>query len=255
MNIFDVFILGIVEGITEFLPISSTAHLEITQRVLQIPITPFVKSFTLIVQVGALLGTALYILQKRNMFVLNWNTIQKISIACIPTLVVGFMVYELVKGYFFGNFILIGWALIIGGLCMMIAEYYFKKRAQKKTEITTRQGIILGLAQALAVIPGVSRSGAVLVAGYFGNIEKKTLAQFSFLIGLPVAFIASVYDVLKTGMSFSPNEIGLTLLGIFISGIFSYFSAGLFLAIINKYSLSIFAWYRIVVGVLILLFL
>lgn len=255
MNILTVFILSIVEGITEFLPVSSTAHLEITEKILNVPITPFVKSFTIIIQVGALLGTAIYILQKRDTFKINTKTIQHVIVACIPTLAVGFVLYKLVKGYFFGNFALIAWALILGGVIMMVADWYMKKNQKKNTEITQKEGIIFGFTQALAVIPGVSRSGAVLVAGYFGNIEKRSIAQFSFLIGLPVAFIASVYDVLKSGLNFSSSEIGLTIFGIVISGIFSYFTAGIFLKLINKYSLSVFAWYRIVIGVCILFFI
>ncbi len=252
MTLLQVCILSIVEGITEFLPISSTAHLQIVERILGIVPTDFVRSFTLIIQVGALFGTALYILQKRNMFVLDFRTCKKIIIACIPTLMIGFVLYKLVKGYFFGNFILIAWALILGGILMMIAEQYAKKHTNKKIGITQKEGIMLGIAQAIAVIPGVSRSGAVLVAGYFGGIEKRALAQFSFLIGLPVVFVASVYDVFKSNISFSSHEVNLTILGVLISGVFSYLVAGLFLRLIAQYSLTLFAWYRIVVGVVIL---
>lgn len=252
MTLFHVVILSIVEGITEFLPVSSTAHLEIAQKIMNIPVTPFVKSFTLIIQVGALLGTAIYIFKKRTTFELNFSTFKKIVIASIPTLVIGFVLYNLVKGYFFGNMMLIAWALIIGGVVMLIAERYAKKNNTTHTTITSKQGFVFGLAQALAVIPGVSRSGAVLVAGYFGNIEKKSIAQFSFLIGLPVAFAASVYDVFKSNINFTSNEVQLTIIGILISGVFSYLIAGLFLRLITRYSLSLFAWYRIVVGVVIL---
>lgn len=259
MTLLHVFILSIIEGITEFLPISSTAHLQLAEKVLSIPPTDFVKSFTIIIQVGALLGTALYILQKRDTFDLNWDMAKNIALSCVPTLVIGFVLYTLVKGYFFGNFALIAWALIIGGLIMMIADWYakkhFHKRPIEKKEITLKEGIIFGFAQALAVIPGVSRSGAVLIAGYFGNVEKKSLAQFSFLIGLPIVFLASVYDVLKSNISFSSHEIILTIIGVGISGVFSYLFAGVFLKLIAKYSLTLFAWYRIVVGVVILFLL
>lgn len=255
MTLFHVFILSIVEGVTEFLPISSTAHLQLAEKILQVPPTDFVKSFTLIIQVGALLGTALYILQKRSTFDLNWMMVKKVAISCIPTLVVGFVLYKLIKGYFFGNFALIAWALIVGGGIMMLAEWYSHKKEREMREIGYKHGFMLGLAQALAVIPGVSRSGAVLTLGYFGNVEKKSLAQFSFLIGLPVAFAASVYDVLKSNISFSSNEINLTIVGILVSGVFSYIMAGIFLKIISKYSLSVFAWYRIILGVLILVLL
>ncbi len=252
MNFLDVVILSIVEGVTEFLPISSTAHLQITEKLLGLPASDFIKSFTLIIQVGALLGTALYIFKKRSSFDFN---LKKIILACLPTVAVGFVLYALIKDYFFGNFFLIGCALILGGVVMMMAEQYAEKRSTSvRGKITYKKSILLGLAQSLAVIPGVSRSGAVLIAGYFSHIEKKQLAQFTFLIGLPVAFAASAYDVIKTGFVFTPSEILMTILGLILSGIFSYFASSWFLNIIVRYSLRVFAWYRIIVGVIILLF-
>lgn len=251
MNFLDVIILGIVEGVTEFLPISSTAHLQLVERLLGISSTDFVQSFTLIIQVGALFGTALYIWKKRTLFKFNWA---KIIVACIPTLVVGFVLYTLIKRYFFGNFTLIAWALILGGVIMLVAEQFHQKYTGRPRVITFKKSFLLGLAQSLAVIPGVSRSGAVLVAGYFSHIEKKQLAQFTFLIGLPVAFAASAYDVIKTGFVFTSSEILMTVLGLILSGIFSYFASGWFLNIIVRYSLRVFAWYRIIVGVIILIF-
>lgn len=252
MNFLDVIILGIVEGITEFLPISSTAHLQLVERLLGISSTDFVQSFTLIIQVGALFGTALYIWKKRALFKFNWA---KIIVACIPTLAIGFVLYTLIKRYFFGNFTLIAWALILGGVIMLVAEQFHQKYTGRPKAVTFKKSFLLGLAQSLAVIPGVSRSGAVLVAGYFSHIEKRTLAQFSFLIGLPVAFAASSYDVMKNGFSFTRSEVGLTVLGIIVSGVFSYFVAGWFLAVITRFSLRPFAWYRILLGILILIIL
>ncbi len=252
MNFFDVIILSIVEGITEFLPISSTAHLQLTLRLLGVSSTDFVKSFTFIIQVGALFGTALYIWKKRALFKFNWS---KIIIACIPTLLVGFILYTLIKKYFFANFTLIAWALILGGVIMLMAEQFHQKQIGRPRAVTFKRSFLLGLAQALAVIPGVSRSGAVLVMGYFSHIEKRTLAQFSFLIGLPVAFAASSYDVIQSGVSFTRSEVGLTVLGVLISGVFSYLVAGWFISVITRFSLRPFAWYRILLGILLLILL
>jgi undecaprenyl-diphosphatase len=251
MNFIDVIILSIVEGVTEFLPISSTAHLQIVQNILNIPATDFVKSFTLIIQVGALLGTTAYIWKKRTVFHFS---LRQIVVACIPTLLVGFLMYQLIKNYFFGNLLIIGSMLILGGIVMMMAEQYIEKRKKLvRRRISLKQSIILGTAQALAVIPGVSRSGAVLIAGYFSDIEKKHLAQFTFLIGLPVALAASVYDVAKTGFSFTASEIFMTSIGVLIAGVFSYYASGWFLRVIINYSLRVFAWYRIVLGIIIVI--
>lgn len=252
MNFFHVLILSIVEGITEFLPVSSTAHLYIVEHVLNISITPYIASFTIIIQVGALIGTALYMYKHLSNFEIN---LKKIFLACIPTLLIGFLFYKLFKYFLIGNMVVIGWALIIGSLFMFYASYTLEKNRNKKQIIKNKNAVLLGIIQALSIIPGVSRSGAVLVGGYFFGFEKDLITRFSFLIGLPVAYSAALYDMYKTPVSFSYQQVVELLIGIVLSGIIAYFIAGFFLKYIKKINLSYFALYRIVLGILVLLFL
>lgn len=252
MNLIDVIILSFVEGITEFLPVSSTAHLYITEKILHISLTPFVLSFTIIIQVGALLGTVLYMYKNLEKFEIDYK---KIISACIPTLLIGFVLYKVFKHILSGNIYIIGYSLIIGSFVMIGADIFLKKIPLPSRKISLPQSVVLGIAQATAIIPGVSRSGAVLVVGYFLKIEKETITKFSFLIGVPVAYMAALYDIYKEKIIFSPNELFYTIFGIFLSGIIAYFVAEWFLLYIRKINITHFAIYRIVMGIIVLLFL
>lgn len=252
MNFLHVIILSIVEGITEFLPVSSTAHLYITERILHISITPYVASFTIIIQVGALIGTALYMYKHIKEFEINFK---KIALACIPTLLIGFVFYKLFKQFLVGNMMVIAWALIVGALVMFVASEVLSRTKEKKSTIKGKDAVLLGIAQALAIIPGVSRSGAVLILGYFSGFEKQLITRFSFLIGLPVAYMAALYDIYKTPTYFSNGEVFQLISGMCISGIIAYFAASFFLKYLQKISLNHFAWYRILLGVSLLIWI
>ncbi len=181
--------------------------------------------------------------------------LKKILLACIPTLVIGFIFYKLFKQFLVGNMIIIAWALIIGAIMMFMASYVLEKTKEKKLSIKHKDAILFGVAQAVAIIPGVSRSGAVLIAGYFSGFEKNIITRFSFLIGLPVAYMAALYDIYKTPTYFSNGEVVQLVLGIVVSGIVAYIAAAFFLRYIQKIKLNYFAWYRIGLGLIILLFI
>lgn len=169
MSFFHACLLGIIEGLTEFLPISSTAHLMIANRLLDISMTDFVKSFDVFIQLGAILAVVcLYIRQ----LITNKKIFINICLAFVPTALVGLLLYPVVKKNFLGNIPLAAIALIIGGALMIIFEYYQREKKNDQP-ISQRRAIIIGLFQALAVIPGVSRAAAAIIGGQSLGVNRK----------------------------------------------------------------------------------
>lgn len=249
MSFFHALILGIVEGLTEFLPISSTAHLMIANRLLGIPITDFVKSFNIFIQLGAIL--AVIILYLRHILT-DRTTLIKICLAFIPTAIIGIIVYPLAKKNFLGNIPLAAWALIIGGIIMIIFEYYHNRKADEP--ISFKRSIIIGIFQAIALIPGVSRAGATIIGGQALGINRKKIVEFSFLLAIPTMVAASGLDLIKTNINFDSSEWLLLLTGFICAFITALIAIKFFLRYISRHSFTTFGWYRIAIGILILLF-
>jgi len=256
MNILNTIILGIVEGLTEFLPISSTAHIDIVRVFLSIPATPFVKSFEIIIQLGAIM--AVVVIYARKVFT-SWKYIKNLIIAFIPTGIIGFILYEIIKTFLLGNILVQAGALLIGGIIIIIFENYQKKKGGDELEkdeienLTNKQLLILGTAQALAVIPGISRSGAVIISGRALGLGRKLITEFSFLLAVPTMLSATVYDIYKSGFSFSLNQWGSISLGFLVSFLVALFVIKWFLAYIRKHSFKIFGWYRIILGLILII--
>ncbi len=251
MNILHAIILGIVEGLTEFLPISSTAHLVVANRLLAIPITDFVKSFDIIIQLGAILAVVILYLRR---LLLDRATFQKIVVAFFPTAVVGLLLYPLVKNNLLGNLKIIAYALLIGGILMIIFEH---TRQSKKAEqrISYFRAFMIGIFQSLAIIPGVSRAGATIIGGQSLGVSRKTIVEFSFLLAIPTMMAASGLDLIKSNISFNTSEWLLLIVGFISAFITALFAVRFFLRYIENHSFSAFGWYRIVIGLLILFFL
>jgi undecaprenyl-diphosphatase len=251
MNFFQAIILGIIEGLTEFLPISSTAHLIIANRLLAISITDFVKSFDIIIQLGAIL--AVVVLYARRLL-LDRPTFQKIIVAFIPTAIIGFFLYPFIKNNLLENIPLMAYALIIGGIIMIIFEY---KRPTQKLEkhISYYRALLIGFFQSLAIIPGVSRAGATIIGGQSLGISRKTIVEFSFLLAIPTMVAASGLDVIKSDFNFTTYEWSLLAVGFVTAFITALLAVRFFLRYIEKHSFSAFGWYRIIIGLLILFLL
>jgi undecaprenyl-diphosphatase len=256
MNIFHTIILGIVEGLTEFLPISSTAHIDIARTLLSIPPTEFIKSFEIIIQLGAI--SAVVLLYARRVFS-SYKYMRNIIVAFLPTGIIGFILYKLIKSYLLGNIVVEACALIIGGIIIIIFENYRKEYAtslidEKKVEnLSVRELITLGTAQALAVIPGVSRSGAVIISGRALGLSAVLITEFSFLLAVPTMASATVYDILKSGIHFSSQEWGTIGLGFIVSFIVALMVIRWLLSYIRKHSFKVFGWYRIILGGILIL--
>jgi len=256
MNVIHTIIISIIEGLTEFLTISSTAHMDIARVVLSVPSSEFIKSFEIIIQLGAIL--AVVILYAKKVFS-SWLYIRNLIIAFIPTGIIGFILYKLIKSFLLGNIWVEALALLIGGIIIILFENYQSKRDQTQSEkikledLTFKQLITLGIAQALAVIPGVSRSGAVIISGRALGLGRELITEFSFLLAVPTMLSATLYEVYKTGFSFSSSEWGTISLGFIISFVVAIFVIKWFLEYIRKHTFKIFGWYRVILGCILII--
>jgi len=256
MNIWSVFILSVVEGITEFLPISSTAHLQITSQLLGLSLVGSVSSFIIFIQLGAIVSViVIYFDQlKSNLFL--WL---KIITAFLPTAIIGFSLYSVIKNLFLLNLSITAYALILGGFFLIGFEWWYKKSNKQKVvsldKISYKQAFIIGCVQALAIIPGVSRSGATIVGGMSLGLSRQAIVEFSFLLAIPTMFSATVYDLWKNSQDLNLNNVGWLVLGGSLSFVFAYVSVKWLVKFISTHDFTYFGFYRIIIGLFILGFL
>lgn len=239
-------VLGIVEGVTEFLPISSTAHLILAARALRIPDSEFLKSFEIIIQLGAILSVV--VLYWTRLW--NWEMIKKLVVAFIPTGIIGLTVYKAVKSYLLGNVAVVLAALVLGGVVLILFER-FRKQPDVPTdfsEITYTRALLIGLFQTLAVIPGVSRSAATILGGSLIGVNKRTIVEFSFLLAVPTMLGATVLDLLKSRDALTGNGLVLAV-GFVVSFITAIAAIKSFLGYIKRRDFAAFGWYRILLAI------
>ena len=253
MTYFHAIILGLVEGITEFLPISSTGHMILVSELLRIPDTDFLKSFEIVIQMGAI-GAVLVLYFKRFFSI---PVILRLICGFIPTAIIGFTLYPFVKSYLLGNSFVVVSALALGGVFLILFEKLHQETAlaeQSITDITYKQAFFIGLFQSIALIPGVSRSAATIVGGLYMGLKRVTIVEFSFLLAVPTMTAATGLDLLKNHSSFSMDMVGLLATGFFVAFVVALiFIVGL-LKFIKKHTFIPFGIYRIIVAVLFTLF-
>lgn len=247
-------ILGLVEGATEYLPVSSTFHLLWTAKILGIAQTDFQKAYEVIIQSGAILAVV----------VLYWKTIihdkkliLKILSAFLPTAIIGLILYKIIKNVFFENYLLQLVVFFIVGAIFVLYERYLKDKTLKKklTEISYKDCLVIGLAQSLAVVPGVSRAGAVILTMMILNVQRKEAAEFSFLLAVPTIAAASILDMFKIlPILFTQNDkIGYLAVGFIAAFLSALLVVKWFIKYLQENTLSTFGWYRIFAGMLLYL--
>ena len=254
MTFFQSIILGIVEGITEFLPISSTGHLIAAANLLGIPDSEFLKSFQIFIQLGAIL--AVVYLYRSTLFVFteqNFNVWKKVAAAFIPTAIIGFILYGFIKEYLLDNIAVVVISLIVGGIILIIFELWQQKKGegakyQSIEDTPYKVAAYIGLAQVLAMIPGVSRSGTTIVAGRLLSLSKKAIVDFSFLLAIPVMFGATGLDMIRAGWGFTTEQFMLLFVGFAASFFVALIVIKWLLSYITKHSFIIFGLYRILAG-------
>ncbi len=249
MDIINAFILGIIEGFTEFLPVSSTAHLILASKILNIADTEYVKSFEIIIQLGAILSVVFLYWKS----FLQWEVIKRLVIAFIPTGIIGILLYKLIKTYLMGNVSVVLAALMLGGVIIIVFEKMFHSKNDASdviTDIPYKDCFTIGLFQALAVVPGVSRSASTIIGGLLLGLNRKAIVEFSFLLAIPTMLAATLLDLYKTAGSFSIDQIGFLTVGFITSFFTALFSIKFLLAYIRKKSFTVFGVYRVAIALL-----
>ncbi len=250
MDFLHVIILAAVEGVTEFLPISSTGHLILVSHALGITDTEFVKSFEIIIQLGAILAVvALYfktLLFKRQ----YWP---KLFLAFLPTAIVGFTLYPLIKHVLLDNPIFTLLSLFLGGIALIVIEKTYKEKDQHVGDvahITQRQAVMIGCFQSVSVIPGVSRAAATIIGGMLSGVKRETSVEFSFLLAVPTMLAASGLDLIKSHASFTSSQYQLLAVGFIGAFLFALVSVKYFIKFIKNHNFIPFGIYRIILSIL-----
>lgn len=238
--------LGVVEGVTEFLPISSTGHLILASTLLGVEQTEFAKTFEIAIQSGAIL--AVLVLYAR--LLTNWPLMKKIAAAFIPTALIGYVLYVPVKAYLLGNEWVVLGALFFGGIALIAFEKWHgeKDGAKDLASLSYTDAALIGIAQSVAVIPGVSRSAATVLGGLALNLSRVAIVEFSFLLAVPTLLAATALDLLKTGGYFSPHEWFLLGVGFAVSFVISLAAIRWLISYVRGHSFVAFGVYRIVLS-------
>jgi len=240
-------ILGIVEGLTEFLPISSTGHLILVSNLLGIQQTEQHKAFEVSIQLGSILAVVFLYFKK----FLDTNLMKRILIAFIPTGILGFVLYKIIKSLF--NPYIVVFMLVFGGLLLILIELYHKNKSYDINsiyEVPYQKAFLIGVFQSLAMVPGTSRSGATIVGGLLLGLDRKTAAEFSFMLAVPTMFMATFYDVYKNRSNFNLSDWENLIVGFVVAFISALFAIKWLLKFISNHSFIPFGIYRIILGIL-----
>ena len=254
-------ILGLIEGITEFLPVSSTGHMILAAQALRIPDTDFLKSFEIIIQLGAILAVLVLYWKK---LLLNKKIFNRVAVAFLPTAVIGLVAYKYVKAHLLGNTMVVVWSLLIGGALLVVFELFYKRRrapaetasiTRQLETITFKQAFVIGIFQSVAIIPGVSRSAATIVGGLMLGISRQAIVEFSFMLAVPTMVAATGLDLIKSGHSFTHHESGMLVLGLAVAFVSALFAIRFLLRFVKDHTFTPFGIYRIVIALAFLLYL
>ncbi len=273
MSLFETIIIAIVEGLTEFLPVSSTGHMIIAQNLLGVESTEFVKAFTFIIQFGAILSVV--VLYWKRFFKLNdtpapegasalkrflhkYDFYWKLFVAFIPAAVLGLLFSDMIDAML-ESVTVVAVTLILGGVFMLFCDKIFNKGSEN-TELTEKRAFWIGMFQCISMIPGVSRSMATIVGGMAQKLTRKAAAEFSFFLAVPTMFAATLYKMLKIfmepdGMEIIKDNLVTLLVGNVVAFIVAMLAIKFFISFVTKYGFKAFGWYRIIVGGIILVML
>jgi len=245
---FEVLLLGIVEGFTEFLPISSTGHLIMASYVLGIAQTDFHKTFTIAIQFGAILAVVAVFWRK----FLDIHMLARLCVAFVPTGVLGFLFYKTIKTYLLGNEVVVLAALFLGGILLLIFEWWYVEKEGALDDVrhlSYAKAAILGVCQAAAMIPGVSRSAATIAGGLFLGMRRTAIVEFSFLLAVPTMLVASCFALFKDPPAIVWDELGVLGLGFGAAFLTALISIVWLLRFIRTHTFVPFALYRIAIAI------
>jgi undecaprenyl-diphosphatase len=251
MNVIQAIILAIIEGITEYLPISSTGHMIIGASFLGIAEHPFTKIFEVNIQFGAIL--AVIVLYWKRFFQ-SFDFYIKLLVAFIPAAIIGFVLNDFIDSIL-ENVWVVAISLLLGGIILIFIDKYFEQRTHK-TEPNLKDSFVIGLFQCIAMIPGVSRSASTIIGGMFMGLTRKAAAEMSFFLAVPTMFAASAYKLLKGyksgDLTFDNEQLMLLGVGNFVAFIVAVVAIKFFIEFLQKYGFKVFGYYRIVLGIILL---
>ena len=268
MDYLQTIIIAIVEGLTEFLPVSSTGHMIIAQGLLGVESTPFVKAFTVIIQFGAILSVVCLYWRKffypetmqtkgYTWWQAIWRFYLRLIVGVLPAVVLGLSFNDFIESNL-GNVTLVAVMLIVGGVFMLFCDRRFNKGSEA-TPLTLRRALVIGFVQCISMIPGVSRSMATIVGGMSQRLTRKAAAEFSFFLAVPTMFGATCLETYKLiahgegNILLEGNNLTLLLLGSVVAYVVAIAAIKFFISYVTRYGFKAFGWYRIVAGALILL--
>jgi undecaprenyl-diphosphatase len=250
-----VILLGIVEGLTEYLPVSSTGHLILATELLGFRADQW-EAFNVAIQPGAIL--AIVVLYWRTFWAVllglfrreagAWRFVRNVVVACVPAIVLALAIGDHIEALL-GNAIVVAWALIIGGIAILILEHIVQPRdCGGVSNLSLRQSVLVGVAQCLAMVPGVSRSGATILGAMALGVDRRTAAEFSFFLAMPTLSGATAYFLLKHHDEIRPDMYGNILIGAGVSFVVALVVVKLFVSYVTKHGFAPFGWYRIIAG-------
>jgi undecaprenyl-diphosphatase len=251
MSIFESIILAIIEGITEFLPISSTGHMIIGSSLMGIADDPFTKMFTVAIQFGAILSVVVLYWKR---FFQSWDFYFKILVAFIPAAVFGLLLKDTIDALL-ERVDVVGYTLLLGGIFFLFIDRIFKPNESDDQEVTYRKALKIGFFQVIAMVPGVSRSAATIIGGLSQRLTKKTAAEFSFFLAVPTMFAATVLSMFRfyrDGGSFGESEITTLIIGNVVAFLVALAAIKSFITFLTRHGFKLFGYYRILVGGIIL---
>ncbi|MBK9464151.1 MAG: undecaprenyl-diphosphate phosphatase [Chitinophagaceae bacterium] len=252
MNIFEAIIIAIVEGLTEFLPVSSTGHMIITEKILGVPDNDFTKLFTVGIQLGAILAVVVLYWKKFIDFK-SWHFYLKLLVAVIPALVLGFIFSDKIDSLLESS-LTVAISMIAGGIILLFIDNVFKTPTiETEEKIGFPKAFIIGLWQCIAMIPGVSRSAASIIGGMQQSLTRKLAAEFSFFLAVPTMAAATGYKMLKGYKTLNAEHIKLLAIGNVVAFIVALLAIKFFISFLQKHGFKLFGYYRIIGGIILLI--
>mgnify|MGYP001063539362 FL=1 len=255
MDTIQSIIVGVVEGLTEFLPVSSTGHMIITEKLLHIAENDFSKVFTIAIQLGAILAVVVLYWKKFFDFK-NWKFYLKIAAGVVPALILGFLFSKKIDALLESS-TTVAISLLAGGIILLFIDNVFKNpQVDKEEDISFFKAIMIGIWQCIAMIPGISRSAASIIGGMQQKLTRSAAAEFSFFLAVPTMLAATGYKLLKYWQDyggFSTNEIKQLAIGNIVAFVVAMLAIKFFIGFLKKYGFKIWGYYRIVVGIILLI--
>ena len=251
MSFLHAFILAVIEGLTEFLPVSSTGHMILAQSFMRMQNDEFVKTFEIVIQLGAILAVLVLYIKR---FFVSINIYLKLFVAFLPTGVVGVLAYKIIKQYLFNPFI-VSFSLIVGGVVLILLDTWSEQRQaeyQDIEDISYRGALKIGAIQCVSMIPGVSRAAATIFGGIFAGFDRKQAAEFSFLLAIPTMFAASAKDLWESKDLITSENLLFLLIGSVVAFMVAAIAVKAFVAFLTRYGFKYFGYYRILLGILFL---